>query len=121
MKIGFIGLGIMGRPMALNLHAAQHSLLVHDRMPLTDDIKAVADSAPDGKTVAAKSEVVIVMVPDTPDVEAVLFNPGGVAEGLKPGTLVIDMSSISPIGTKEFAKKINALGCDYLDAPVSGG
>ena len=121
MKIGFIGLGIMGRPMALNLHAAQHSLLVHDRMPLTDDIKAVADSAPDGKTVAAGSEVVIVMVPDTPDVEAVLFNPGGVAEGLKPGTLVIDMSSISPIGTKEFAKKINALGCDYLDAPVSGG
>ena len=121
MKIGFIGLGIMGRPMALNLHAAQHSLLVHDRMPLTDDIKAVADSAPDGKTVAAKSEVVIVMVPDTPDVEAVLFSPGGVAEGLKPGTLVIDMSSISPIGTKEFAKKINALGCDYLDAPVSGG
>ena len=121
MKIGFIGLGIMGRPMALNLHAAQHSLLVHDRMPLTDDIKAVADSAPDGKTVAEKSEVVIVMVPDTPDVEAVLFSPGGVAEGLKPGTLVIDMSSISPIETKEFAKKINALGCDYLDAPVSGG
>src|SRR5277367_4894158 len=120
MKIGFIGLGIMGRPMALNLHAAQHSLLVHDRMPPADDIKAVADIAPDGKTVAASSEVVIVMVPDTPDVEAVLFTPGGVAEGLKPGTLVIDMSSISPIGTKEFAKKINALGCDYLDAPVSG-
>jgi 2-hydroxy-3-oxopropionate reductase len=121
MKVGFVGLGIMGRPMALNLHAAQHSLLVHDRASLTDDIKAVADLAPDGKTVAAKSEVVIVMVPDTPDVEAVLFAPGGVAEGLKPGTLVIDMSSISPIGTKEFAKKINALGCDYLDAPVSGG
>ena len=76
---------------------------------------------PDGKTVAAKSEVVILMVPDTPDVEAVLFAPSGVAEGLKPGTLVIDMSSISPIATKEFAKKINALGCDYLDAPVSGG
>ena len=61
------------------------------------------------------------MVPDTPDVEEVLFGPDGVAEGLKPGTLVIDMSSISPIATKEFAKKINALGCDYLDAPVSGG
>ena len=121
MKIGFIGLGIMGRPMAVNLHAAQHSLLVHDRMPITDEIKAIADEAPDGKTVAANSEVVIVMVPDTPDVENVLFAPGGVAEGLKPGTLVIDMSSISPIGTKEFAKKINALGCDYLDAPVSGG
>jgi 2-hydroxy-3-oxopropionate reductase len=121
MKIGFIGLGIMGRPMALNLHAAQHSLLVFDRAPPADDIKAAAEIAPDGKTVAANSEVVIVMVPDTPDVEAVLFAPGGVAEGLKPGTLVIDMSSISPIGTKEFAKKINALGCDYLDAPVSGG
>ena len=78
-------------------------------------------SVPDGKTVAAKSEVVILMVPDTPDVENVLFGPNGVAEGLKPGTLVIDMSSISPIATKEFAKKINALGCDYLDAPVSGG
>lgn len=121
MKIGFVGLGIMGRPMAANLHAAQHSLLVHDRAPITDDIKAIADVAPDGKSVAAASEVVIVMVPDTPDVENVLFAPGGVAEGLKPGTLVIDMSSISPIGTKEFAKKINALGCDYLDAPVSGG
>ncbi len=121
MKIGFVGLGIMGRPMALNLHAAQHSLLVHDRVPPADDVRAVAEIAPDGKTVAARSEVVIVMVPDTPDVEAVLFAPGGVAEGLKPGTLVIDMSSISPIGTKEFAKQINALGCDYLDAPVSGG
>ena len=76
---------------------------------------------PDGKTVAQRSEVVILMVPDTPDVENVLFAPDGVAEGLKPGTLVIDMSSISPIETKDFAKKINALGCDYLDAPVSGG
>jgi 2-hydroxy-3-oxopropionate reductase len=76
---------------------------------------------PDGKTVAQRSDVVIIMVPDTPDVENVLFAPGGVAEGLKPGTLVIDMSSISPIATKDFAKRINALGCDYLDAPVSGG
>ena len=121
MKIGFIGLGIMGRPMALNLNAAQHSLLVYDRASLADDIRAAAEVEPDGKTVAAKSEVVILMVPDTPDVENVLFAPNGVAEGLKPGTLVIDMSSISPIETKEFAKKINALGCDYLDAPVSGG
>src|SRR5579864_8060519 len=121
MKIGFIGLGIMGRPMALNLHAAQHSLIVHDRVAVADDIRAVADVAPDGKTVTEKSEVVIVMVPDTPDVDDVLFSPNGVAAGLSPGKLVIDMSSISPIGTKEFAKKINALGCDYLDAPVSGG
>jgi 2-hydroxy-3-oxopropionate reductase len=75
----------------------------------------------DGKSVAAKSEVLILMVPDTPDVETVLFGPNGAAEGLKRGTLVIDMSSISPLATKEFAKKVNALGCDYLDAPVSGG
>ncbi len=121
MKIGFIGLGIMGRPMALNLHAAQHSLLVYDRASLPGDIRAVAEVEPDGKTVAAKSEVVILMVPDTPDVENVLFAPNGVADGLKPGTLVIDMSSISPIETKVFASRINALGCDYLDAPVSGG
>lgn len=121
MKIGFIGLGIMGHPMALNLKAAQHSLVVYDRAKLADDIVAVAEVAPDSKTVASKSEVVIVMVPDSPDVENVLFAPDGVAAGLKPGTLVIDMSSISPIATKEFAKKINALGCDYLDAPVSGG
>src|SRR5580692_2917631 len=121
MKIGFIGLGIMGRPMALNLKAAQHTLLVYDRASLANEIRAVAEVEPDGKTVAERSEVVIVMVPDTPDVENVLFAPNGVAEGLKPGTLVIDMSSISPIATKEFAGKINALGCDYLDAPVSGG
>jgi 2-hydroxy-3-oxopropionate reductase len=121
MKIGFIGLGIMGRPMAMNLHNAQHTLLVYDRATLADEIRAVAEVEPDGKTVAQRSEVVIVMVPDTPDVENVLFAPGGVAEGLKPGTLVIDMSSISPIATKDFAKRINALGCDYLDAPVSGG
>ncbi len=121
MKIGFIGLGIMGRPMALNLHAAQHTLLVYDRAGLADDIRAIAEVEPDCKTVASRADVVIVMVPDTPDVENVLFAPTGVAAGLKPGTLVIDMSSISPIATKDFAAKINALGCDYLDAPVSGG
>ena len=121
MKIGFIGVGIMGRPMALNLHNAQHSLVVHDRASLADDIRAAAEVVTDGKTVAQKSDVIIVMVPDTPDVEDVLFSPNGLAAGLTRGKLVIDMSSISPIATKEFAKKINALGCDYLDAPVSGG
>jgi 2-hydroxy-3-oxopropionate reductase len=121
MKIGFIGLGIMGRPMALNLHNAQHSLVVHDRATLADDIRAAAEVVADGKTVAQKSDVVIVMVPDTPDVEDVLFSPNGLAAGLSKGKLVIDMSSISPIATKDFAKRINALGCDYLDAPVSGG
>jgi 2-hydroxy-3-oxopropionate reductase len=121
MKIGFIGLGIMGRPMALNLHAAQHALVVPERASLTDDIRSVAQVKADPKAVAAESEVVIIMVPDTPDVETVLFGADGVAEGLKPGALVIDMSSISPIATKAFAKKVNEKGCDYLDAPVSGG
>src|SRR5579863_1901916 len=121
MKIGFIGLGIMGRPMAINLHNGQHTLVVHDRATLADDIRAVAEVVPDSTTVAQKSDVIIVMVPDTPDVEDVLFAPKGVAAGLSKGKLVIDMSSISPIATKEFAKKINALGADYLDAPVSGG
>ena len=121
MKIGFIGLGIMGRPMALNLKNAGHDLIVPERGSLTAEIRAAAEVVADAKAVAAKSETVIIMVPDTPDVEAVLFGPGGVAEGLKKGTLVIDMSSISPIATKEFAKRVNALGCDYLDAPVSGG
>jgi 2-hydroxy-3-oxopropionate reductase len=121
MNIGFIGLGIMGRPMALNLHNAQHALIVPERASLADDIRAAAEVVRDGRMVAEKSDVVILMVPDTPDVEHVLFSPNGVAAGLSPGKLVIDMSSISPIETKAFAKKINALGCDYLDAPVSGG
>lgn len=121
MKIGFIGLGIMGRPMALNLKKAGHELTVPERKSLTDEIRAAAAVVPDAKSVAAAAEVVILMVPDTPDVEQVLFGPAGVAEGLKPGTLVIDMSSISPTATKDFAQRINAKGCDYLDAPVSGG
>ena len=121
MKIGFIGLGIMGRPMALNLKHGGHDLLVPERRSLTAEIRAAAEVVADAKTVAAKSEVVIIMVPDTPDVEGVLFGANGAADGLKPGTLVIDMSSISPIATKEFARKINAIGCDYVDAPVSGG
>jgi 2-hydroxy-3-oxopropionate reductase len=121
MKIGFIGLGIMGAPMALNLKKAGHDLVVPERKSLTSEIRGAAEVVADSKSVAAKSEVLILMVPDTPDVEAVLFGPNGAAEGLKRGTLVIDMSSISPLETKAFAKKINERGCDYLDAPVSGG
>jgi 2-hydroxy-3-oxopropionate reductase len=121
MKIGFVGLGIMGRPMALNLKNAGHELIVPERKSLTDEIRGVAEVVADAKTVASKSEVVILMVPDTPDVEAALFGAGGVAEGLQKGSLVIDMSSISPLATKDYAKKINEKGCDYLDAPVSGG
>lgn len=121
MKIGFIGLGIMGRPMALNLKAAGHDLFIPDRRSITDELRAAATVLGDAAAVAEASEVVILMVPDTPDVETVLFGSHGVAEGLHKGTLVIDMSSISPVATKAFAVRIEKLGCDYLDAPVSGG
>jgi 2-hydroxy-3-oxopropionate reductase len=122
MKIGFVGLGIMGRPMALNLAAAGHDLVVYGKRSLPQDVRdkgaMVCDTLAE---VARQSEAVIVMVPDTHDVEAALFGENGLAAGLSPGKLVIDMSSISPMATKEFAKKINGLGCEYLDAPVSGG
>jgi 2-hydroxy-3-oxopropionate reductase len=121
MKIGFIGLGIMGRPMALNLRAAGHELIVPERRTLTQELRAAATVVGDGAHVAEQADVIILMVPDTPDVEAVLFGHHGVAEGLTKGKLVIDMSSISPIATKDYAARINALGCEYLDAPVSGG
>jgi len=121
MKIGFVGLGIMGRPMAINLKNGGHEIFAPERKSLTDEIRAAVTVLPDATAVAAASEVVILMVPDTPDVEAALFGAGGVAAGLKKGTLVIDMSSISPVATKDFAARIAALGCDYVDAPVSGG
>jgi len=122
MKIGFIGLGTMGRPMAGHLQAGQHKLYLHDVAPLPQElIDGGGVACKSGKQVAQESEVIIVMVPDTPHVEAVLFGADGVAAGLSKGKIVVDMSSISPLATKEFAKKIEALGCDYLDAPVSGG
>ncbi len=121
MKIGFIGLGIMGRPMALNLRAAGHELVVPERRSLTQEIRAAATVVGDAAHVAEQADVIILMVPDTPDVETALFGHHGVAEGLAKGKLVIDMSSISPIATKDYAARINALGCEYLDAPVSGG
>ena len=119
--VGFIGLGIMGRPMALNLMKAGYKLVVTSRSqgPIDALAAAGAKAVKTPADVAREADVVVTMVPDTPDVEDVLFAPKGVAEGLKPGTLVIDMSSISPIETKRFAKKINTLGCDYLDAPVA--
>jgi 2-hydroxy-3-oxopropionate reductase len=121
MKIGFIGLGIMGRPMAINLKNAGHDLIVPERGSLTPEIRAAATVVATPKVVAEQAEIVILMVPDTPDVEAVLFGPDGAADGLKSGSLVIDMSSISPIETKDYARRVNEKGCDYLDAPVSGG
>ena len=122
MKIGFIGLGIMGAPMASHLLAAGHTLWVNTVGPMPAAITdAGATVCATGKEVAQQVDIVIVMVPDTPDVAAVLFSDNGVAAGLAKGTTVVDMSSISPIETKAFAKRINELGCDYLDAPVSGG
>jgi 2-hydroxy-3-oxopropionate reductase len=121
-NVGFIGLGIMGRPMAENLMAAGHTLFLQSRSGVPDELTAAGGTAcASAKEVAEKSEVVITMVPDTPDVEKVLFAEGGVAEGLSAGKIVVDMSSISPIETKDFAARVNALGCQYLDAPVSGG
>src|SRR5712672_4604341 len=122
IDVGFIGLGIMGRPMASHLQAAGHRLFLHDVGPVAQGLVAAGGIVcKSGKEVAEESDVVIVMVPDTPHVEAVLFGASGVAEGISKGKIVVDMSSISPLATKEFAKKINARGADYLDAPVSGG
>jgi 2-hydroxy-3-oxopropionate reductase len=122
MKVGFIGLGIMGRPMAGHLVKAGHELYVHDLRPAPQDLlDQGARDCRSGREVAEQAEVIITMVPDTPHVEAALFGPGGVAEGLSPGKVVVDMSSIAPLETKKFAARINELGCDYLDAPVSGG
>ncbi len=121
-NVGFIGLGIIGKPMAANLQTAGHKLFLHDVVALPQSLlDGGAVGCKSGKEVASKADIVIVMVPDTPHVEAVLFGKEGVAEGLSKGKIVVDMSSISPIATKEFAAKINKLGCDYLDAPVSGG
>ncbi len=121
-NIGFIGLGIMGKPMALNLIKGGHTLNLHSRSGVPAELTAAGGQACDSpKAVAQRSDVVILMVPDTPDVEKVLFAAGGVAEGLTKGKLVIDMSSISPIATKDYARRVNDLGCEYLDAPVSGG
>src|ERR1700738_5304041 len=122
IDVGFIGLGTMGRPMAGHLLAAGHRLFLHDVVPVAKELVAAAGIVcKPGKEVAKEADAVIIMVPDTPHVEAVLFGADGVAEGLSKGKIVIDMSSISPLATKEFAKKINALGAAYLDAPVSGG
>jgi len=121
MKIAFIGLGIMGRPMAHNLKAAGHEITVPERASLKPEDRAAFSVVPDAAAAVAGAECTILMLPDTPDVEAVLFGAGGVAAALKPGSLLIDMSSISPTATKAFAERINGAGAHYLDAPVSGG
>jgi len=122
LKLGFIGLGIMGTPMAGHLIKAGHQLFVHTVGKIAPEIsESGATICTNAKGVAERADIVFIMVPDTPDVAAVLFDAEGVAAGLTKGKTVVDMSSISPIETKQFAAKINALGCDYLDAPVSGG
>ena len=122
LKLGFVGLGIMGAPMASHLINAGHEVFINTRSKVPEGLacsSAVQCTSP--QEVASKADIIFMMVPDTPDVEKVLFGDNGIASDLSKGKIVVDMSSISPISTKEFAKKINALGCDYLDAPVSGG
>jgi 2-hydroxy-3-oxopropionate reductase len=130
-KVGFIGLGIMGTPMAINVRKGGHELYIYARKPPRAELAEIGVNAcKSSREVAQQADIVITMVPDTPDVAEVLFGEQGVASGLKDckrgsdgrvGKTVVDMSSISPIDTKAFAQRINALGCDYLDAPVSGG
>ena len=121
-RIGFVGLGIMGAPMAGQLIKGGHEVYLASRTRVPQAlIDAGGRARANAAEVARQAEVVFLMVPDTPDVEAALFGANGVAQGLSAGKTVVDMSSISPIATKEFARRVNDLGCQYLDAPVSGG
>ncbi|MBT3026064.1 MAG: 2-hydroxy-3-oxopropionate reductase [Candidatus Thiodiazotropha sp. (ex Ctena orbiculata)] len=121
-KVGFIGLGIMGAPMAGHLINGGHELYAYTHRSVPDELtKLGAIECGNSKEVAEKADTIFIMVPDTPHVQEVLFDDDGVAKGLSAGKTVVDMSSISPIETKQFAAWINDLGCAYLDAPVSGG
>jgi 2-hydroxy-3-oxopropionate reductase len=120
--LGFIGLGIMGSPMAGHLIAAGHTVYLNTRSKVPAALlEAGGKACVSAQEVAQKADIIFLMLPDTPDVEAVLFGDNGVASGLRAGKTVVDMSSISPVDTKAFAARINALGCAYMDAPVSGG
>ena len=122
MQVGFIGLGVMGAPMALNLIRAGFAVTVHRITKRTEHlVSAGATRSESAREVAAASDVVITMLPDTPDVEEVLFGGDGVLTSLRPGTVILDMSSISPVETRDFAHRVNSAGGDYVDAPVSGG
>jgi 2-hydroxy-3-oxopropionate reductase len=111
----------MGKPMAGHLIAAGHEVFLSSRSGVPQELKDKGKACASAKEVAQKADVIFLMLPDTPDVEKVLFAAGGVAEGLAKGKTVVDMSSIAPLATKDYAKRVNELGCDYLDAPVSGG
>jgi 2-hydroxy-3-oxopropionate reductase len=122
-RIGFIGLGIMGKPMARNLIKAGYSLTVHNRSRLSVE-ELTRDGARDGRTprnVAEESDIIITMLPDSPDVQQVVMGPNGVLEGLRKGSVLVDMSTISPMVTQELAKTVRSKGAEMLDAPVSGG
>ena len=120
--LGFIGLGIMGAPMAGHLIAAGHTVYLNTRSQVPQSLLDAGGTAcATAAEVAQKADVIFLMLPDTPDVEKVLFGESGVAAGLRAGKTVVDMSSISPVETKAFAARINALDCAYVDAPVSGG
>jgi len=123
MNIAFIGMGIMGKPMAINLHKAGHTVFVHGRRPetMTPPLEAGCAGCASIAEAAAQGEVIIVMVSDTTDVEQVLFGENGVIDGARPGSVVVDMSTISPTATRHMAEKLHARGIDMLDAPVSGG
>jgi 2-hydroxy-3-oxopropionate reductase len=120
--LGFIGLGVMGRSMAANLLKGGHALWLHSRSGVPAELTAAGGRpCATAREVAGKAEVVFSMVPDTPDVEKVLFGAAGAAEALGPGQVFVDMSSISPDATRGFAERVRALGAEYVDAPVSGG
>jgi 2-hydroxy-3-oxopropionate reductase len=123
MNIAFIGPGIMGKPMALNLQKAGHTVFVHGRRPesMTPLSEAGCTACPSPAEAASHADIIIVMVSDTPDVEQVLFGDRGVIHGAKPGAVVVDMSTISPTATRRFAEDLRARGIEMLDAPVSGG
>jgi 2-hydroxy-3-oxopropionate reductase len=123
MNIAFVGMGIMGRPMAVNLYKAGHTVFVHGRRPETmaQPLECGCVGCASIAEAAAQAEIIIVMVPDTPDVEAVIFGDNGVIHGARPGSVVVDMSTISPTATRYMAAQLQTLGLDMLDAPVSGG
>jgi 2-hydroxy-3-oxopropionate reductase len=122
MKIGFIGLGIMGSPMAGQLIKGGHDVYLHSRTRVPKELVSAGGTACKNQSeVASQSDVIILMLPDTPDVEKVLFGPNGIYDTLSKGATVIDMSSISPIATREFASKLALKEIGYVDAPVSGG
>ncbi len=123
MEVAFIGMGIMGKPMAINLHKAGHRVFVHGRRPesMTQPAEAGCIPSKSAAEAAAQAEIIIVMVSDTPDVEQVIFGDNGVIHGAKPGSIVVDMSTISPTATRRMAEELKARGIDMLDAPVSGG